>query len=120
MNYAFDGLFNKVPILTILVSGRLFMVYLRAMDHALVLCQMNDGGHEKAICYLSRKMIRIEHRYNPIEKEWLALIFVIQMVWYYLHGQSTHIILKVNCLWVLMTQLTSHISWLAKLALFLT
>ena len=67
------------PILTALVSGRPFLIYGRAMDHSLValLAQNNDQGYEQAIYYLSKIMIGAEHRYNPVEKEYLALVFTI-------------------------------------------
>jgi len=43
-----------------------------------LLAQNNDQGHEQAIYYLSRTMTGAEHRYNPIEKECLALVSVVQ------------------------------------------
>ena len=62
------------------VSEKPFLIYVRAMDHSLgaLLAQNNDQGHEQAIYYLSRTMIGAEHRYNPIEKECLALVFAVQ------------------------------------------
>jgi len=68
------------PILTALVSGKPFLIYIRAMDHSLrvLLAQNNDQGHEQAIYYLCRTMIEAEHRYNPIENECLALVFAIE------------------------------------------
>jgi len=50
------------------------------MDHSLgaLLAQHNDQGHKQAIYYLSRTMIVAEYRYNPIEKECLALVFAVQ------------------------------------------
>ena len=58
------------------------------MDHSLggLLAQNNDREHEQAIYYLSRTMIGAEHRYNPIEKEYLALVFTVQKMRYYLVG----------------------------------
>ena len=58
---------------------KLFLLYVRAMDHSLgdLLAQKNDKGHEQAIYYLSRTLIGAESRYNSIEKECLALIFVV-------------------------------------------
>ena len=38
-----------------------------------LLAQKDDNGHEYAIYYLSRTLIGAASRYNPIEKEWLAL-----------------------------------------------
>jgi len=68
------------------------------MDHSLraLLAQNNDQGHEQAIYYLSRTMVGAEHRYNPIEKECLALVFAIQKMRHYLVGQHINVISKVN------------------------
>jgi len=61
---------TQPPVLTTPVSGKSFLLYVRAMDHSLgaLLAQNNDQGDEQAIYYLSRTMIGAEHRYNPIEK----------------------------------------------------
>jgi len=55
-------------VLTTQVSGKPFLIYVRAIDHSLgdLLAQFNDQGHEQAIYYLSRTMIGAEHRYNSI------------------------------------------------------
>jgi len=76
------------------------------MDHSLgaLLAQNNDQGHEQAIYYLSRTMIGAEHRYNPIEKECLALVFVVQKMRHYLVSQTINVISRVNPLRLLMTK----------------
>ena len=86
------------------------------MDHSLgaLISQKNDEGHEQAIYYLSRTLIGVEFRYNPIEKECLALVFAIQKTRYYLVGQTIHVISRVNPLCILMTKQGSLISRLAK------
>jgi len=68
------------------------------MDHSLgaLLAQNNNQEHEQVIYYLSRTMIGAEHRYNPIEKECLALIFAVQNMNHYLVGQTIHVLSKVN------------------------
>jgi len=78
------------PILTAPVSEMPFLIYVRAIDHSLgaLLAQNNDQGREQAIYYLSRTMIGVEHRYNPIEKECLGLVFAIQKMRHYLVGQT--------------------------------
>jgi len=43
-----------------------------------LLAQNNDQGREQAIYHLSRTMIGVEHCYNLVEKECLALVFAIQ------------------------------------------
>jgi len=76
------------------------------MDHSLgaLLSQKNDEGHEHTIYYLSRTLIGAESRYNPIEKECLALVFAIQKTRHYLVGQTIHVIFRVNPLRILMTK----------------
>ena len=70
---------TKPPILASTVSGKSFLLYVRAMDHSLgtLLTQKNDEGVEQAIYYLSRTLIGAESRHNPVKKECLALIFAI-------------------------------------------
>ena len=57
----------------------------------LCLLKKDDNGHEHAIYYLSRTLIGAESRYNPIEKECLALVFSIQKTRYYLVGQTIYV-----------------------------
>ena len=59
-------------------------------------------------------------RYNPIEKEYLALVFAIQKTRNYLVGQTIHVISRVNPLRLLMTKPGSLNSRLAKCALLLS
>ena len=67
------------PFLAAQVSEKPFLIYVRAMDHSwgALLAQNNDQGHDKAIYYLSRTMIRVEHCNNPVEKKCLAVVFAI-------------------------------------------
>ena len=57
-----------------------FLLYVKAMDQSLgaLLAQKDDNGHKYAVYSLSRTLIGTESRYNPIEKECLALVFVVQ------------------------------------------
>ena len=70
---------TKPPVLVAPTSGKSFLIYVKAMDHSLgaLLAQKDDNGHEQAIYYLSRTLIGGESRYNPIEKECLALVFAV-------------------------------------------
>jgi len=92
------------------------------MDHSLValLAQNNDQGHEQVIYYLSKNMIGAEYWYNPIEKEYLALVFAVQKMRHYLVGQTIDIISRVNPLRLLMTKLSSLNGRLAKWAILLS
>ena len=103
------------------ISGKPFLLYVRAMDHSLgaLLAQNNNQRYEQTIYYLSRTMIGAEHRYNPVEKECLALIFTIQKIQHYLVGQTIHVISKVNPLILLMMKSLSLNSRLAKWAILL-
>ena len=92
------------------------------MDHSLraLLVQNEDQGHKQAIYYLSRTMIGAEHRYNPVEKECLALVFDVQKMRHYLVGQLIQVISRVNPLRLFMTRLSSLNCRLAKWAILLS
>ena len=64
------------------------------MDHSLgaQLAQKNDKGFKQAIYYLSRTLNGAESCYNPVEKECLTLVFIIQKTRHYLVGQTIHVI----------------------------
>jgi len=81
---------TKPPVLASPVSGKPFLLYIKAMNHSLSapLAQKNDEGVEQAIYYLSRTLIGAERRYNPVEKECLALVFAIQKTRHYLVGHT--------------------------------
>src|SRR5436853_7935050 len=79
------------------------------MEHSLcaLLAQHNDEGHEQAIYYLSRTLLGAEHRYHPVEKECLALVFAVQKMRHYLVGQTIYVVSKVNPLRLLMSKPSS-------------
>jgi len=110
------------PILVAPVSGKAFLLYVRAMDHSLgaLLAQNNDQNYKQAIYYLSRILIGAEHCYNPIEKECLALVFAVQKMWHYLIRQCIQVISRFNHLRLLMTNPSSLNSRLAKWAILLS
>ena len=58
----------------------------------------------KPFATLSRTWMGVECRYNPIEKEYIALVFAVQMMRHYLVGQTIHVIYRVNHLRILMTK----------------
>ena len=65
-------------------------------------------------------MIGVEHLYNPIEKEYLALVFAVQKMRHYLTGQCIQVISRVNPLRLLMMSPSSLNSRLAKWAILLS
>jgi len=70
---------TKPPVLASPISEKIFLLYVRVMDHSLgvLLAQKNEEGAKQAIYYLSRTLIGAESRYNPVKKEYLALVFAI-------------------------------------------
>lgn len=50
-------------VLTAHTSGKPFLLIVRSTEHSLgaLLAQHNDQGHEQAIYYLNRNMVREEH-----------------------------------------------------------
>ena len=93
-----------LPILAAPMSGKPFLIYIQAIDHSLgaLLAQNNNQEHKQTNYYLSRIMIIAENRHNPVKKEYLALVFVVQKIRHYLVGQTIHVISKVNLLRLLM------------------
>ena len=67
------------PVLAAPMSIKPFILYTRALDHSLgaKLAQNNDDGNEVALYYLSRMLVGAEHKYKPVEKECLALMFAV-------------------------------------------
>lgn len=82
-----------------------------------LLAQHNDQGHELVIYYMTRSMIKTEHRYNPVKKECLTLVFADPKKQHYLVGQTMQVISKINPLRLLMTKLFVVNGRLAKWAI---
>ena len=63
-------------ILVPLMSGCPLLLYLLVLDMALgcMLAQLDDSGKERAIYYLSKRMLEYEMRYVMIERLCLALV----------------------------------------------
>lgn len=61
------------------VLGKLFLLYIRSMEHSLeaLLAQHNNQRYKHAIYYMSIIMVGAKHQYNQVEKECLALVFVV-------------------------------------------
>src|SRR3954464_15558380 len=110
------------PVLVPPTQGKLFFLYVRTMEHSLgaLLAQKSDEGYEQAIYYLSRTMVGAEHRYNPVEKECLALVFAVQKTRHYLTGQTIYVVSKINPLRLLMTKPSALNGQLTKWAMLLS
>ena len=70
--------FLSPPILVPPMPGRPLVLYLSVSDMALgcMLAQLDDLGKERAIYYLSKRMLEYEMRYVTIERLYLALVWV--------------------------------------------
>jgi len=64
-------------------------------------------------------MIEAEYRYNPVEKECLALVFAVKKMRHYVAGQRIYVVSRVNHLQLLMTGPSSLNYRLAKWAILL-
>src|SRR3954463_1643749 len=60
------------------------------------------------------------NRYNPVEKECLALVFAVQKMRHYLTGQTIYVVSRVNPLRLLMTKPSTLNGRLTKWAMLLS
>ena len=99
-----------------------FILYTRALDYSLgaLLAQENDGGKEAALYYLSRMLVGAQHRYSPVEKECLAVMFAVQKLRHYLLSNTVYLMSMVNLLKVLVTKAGSLNARLAKWSILLS
>ena len=63
-----------------------------------MLAQLNDSGKERAIYYLSKKMLDYEMRYVMIDHFCLALVQATQRLRHYMTEYSVHLISRLNSL----------------------
>ena len=79
--YLFNPLVLGAPI-----EGRPLIFYITALDDSLgaLLAQTNDEDKEQPLYYLSRRLVVVEHRYAPMEKMCLTLVFVVKKLRHYL------------------------------------
>ncbi|KAK4382583.1 hypothetical protein Sango_2857800 [Sesamum angolense] len=88
----------KPPVLVAPVPGRPLILYVAAQEPSvgILLAQKNDEGKENALYYLSGTMTPNEHKYSPIEKLCLAIIFSIQKLKLYFQSHRIHLVSKGN------------------------
>ncbi|RVW62380.1 Transposon Tf2-2 polyprotein [Vitis vinifera] len=82
--------FLSPPILVPPMPGRPLLLYLSVSDMALgcMLAQLDDSGKERAIYYLSKRMLEYEMRYVMIERMCLALVWATRRLRHYMTEYS--------------------------------
>ncbi|WKA05260.1 hypothetical protein VitviT2T_023235 [Vitis vinifera] len=86
------------PILAPSTPGRPLLLYLSVPDVALgcMLAQLDDSGKDRAIYYLSKKMLDYETRYVMIERYCLALVCATRRLRHYMTEYSVHLISRLD------------------------
>ena len=74
------------PILVPPMPGRPLLLYFSVSDVALgcMLAQLDDSERERAIYYLSKRMLEYETRYTMIERSFLALVWATRGLRHYM------------------------------------
>ena len=85
------------PVLVPPTPGRPLFLYLSVLDIALgcMLAQLDDSGKERAIYYLSKRMLEYEYKYIMIERLYLALVWATRRLRHYVIEYS--ILLVSRC-----------------------
>ncbi|XP_062114336.1 uncharacterized protein LOC133825400 [Humulus lupulus] len=86
------------PVLRAPILGKSLILYITTLDRSLgaLLAQNNEDGKEVALYYLSRTLAGAEHKYPPIEKVCLALIFAITKLRHYLLSHTVTLVSKAD------------------------
>ncbi|KAJ8622007.1 hypothetical protein MRB53_030536 [Persea americana] len=122
---AFQGIksyLTKPPVLAVPTTGNHSSCTqeLSTILWALYLHKKMTRGKEVALYYLSRMLVGVEHRYSPVEKECLAVMFAVQKLRHYLLSNTVYLILRINLLKVLVTKAGSLNARLAKWCILLS
>ena len=82
------------------MSGRSLLLYLSVSDMALgcMLVQLDDSRRERAIYYLSKRMLEYEMRYVMIEHLCLALVWATRRLRHYITEYSVCLISRLDLL----------------------
>ena len=86
------------PVLVPPTLGRPLLLYLLVSDVALgcMLAQLDDSGKERAVYYLSKRMLDYETRYVMIEHYCLALVWATRRLRHYMTEYSMHLISRLD------------------------
>ena len=111
------------PVLVPLMLGRPLLLYLSVSDIALgcLLAQLDDFGKERAIYYLSKRMLEYETRYIMIERFCLALVWATQRFRHYMTEYSVKLVSHLDPLRYLFDKLvlkSKLMRWLVLLTKF--
>ena len=103
--------------------GRPLLLYLSVSDIALgcMLAQLDDSGKERAIYYLSKRMLEYECKYIMIERLYLALVWATKRLRHYVIEYSILFVSRLDPLRYLFDQpvLTGRLMrWLVLLTEF--
>ena len=98
---AFEKIKEHLLSPTVLVppmSRHLFLLYLLVSDMALgcMLAQHDDSGKERAIYYLSKRILEYEMRYVMIECLYLALVWATGRLRHYMTEYSVCLISQLD------------------------
>ena len=88
------------PVLVPLTPGRPLFLNLLVSDMALgcMLAQIDDLAKERAIYYLSKRMLEYEMKYVMIERLCLALVWATRRFRHYMTEYSMHLISRLDSL----------------------
>ena len=80
------------------IPGHPLLLYLSVSDMALVcmLAQLNDSGKERAIYYLSKRMLENECIYIMIERLYLALVWATRRLRHYVTEYSILLVSRLD------------------------
>ncbi len=86
------------PVLMPPTPGKPLILYLSVTQSAMgcMLAQEGEAGVEKAVYYLSKKMVRAEERYTPLEKTCWALVWASKKLRHYMLAYSVVLISRMD------------------------
>ena len=86
------------PVLVPPTPGRPLLLYLSVSDIALgcMLAQLDDSGKERAIYYLSKRMLEYECKYIMIERLCLALVWATRRLRHYVTEYSILLVSRLD------------------------